>query len=215
LDEVVIVDAVTGKEVQKFVIGEKNIFSEERDNIRFRRALIKLELDQYDFLNSAKFSPDGKTLLTASNYAVQIWDVTTGKVVKTFTISIESIENEYLEKLQELFDKTSDNSFKLKNDPDLDGEHEISILSRPLGVLKVDFALFSPDGKTVITGDGTGVVRIWDVETGKELKKFGGGYCTEDSISFSPDSKTVVIAVDEEVYICNLNMIRQHLEQKE
>jgi WD40 repeat protein len=189
--DVVIVDVATGKELQKFEFDKKNV------------------------ITFAAFSPDGKTVIIAcSSHEVMIADAATGKVVKTFTISIESIESEDIEKLQELFDKTSDNSFKLNDDLDLEG-HEILVLSRPLGVLKVDFALFSPDGKTVITGDGAGVVRIWDVETGKELKKFDGGYCTEDSISFSPDSKTVVIAVDEEVYICNLNMIRQHLEQKE
>src|SRR5215472_7660122 len=32
--------------------------------------------------------------------------------------------------------------------------------------------VFSPDGKTFVTGDGYGLVRLWDVTTGKELRRY-------------------------------------------
>lgn len=37
----------------------------------------------------------------------------------------------------------------------------------------VTAGVFSPDGKWAFTGDVDGVVRLWDVETGKEIRRYG------------------------------------------
>jgi WD40 repeat protein len=67
----------------------------------------------------------------------------------------------------------------------------------------VNSAVFSPDGKKVVTagpsGDGrrdNGTVRIWDVETGKEIRELEGYEGTCHTAVFSPDGKKVVATTD-------------------
>jgi WD40 repeat protein len=55
---------------------------------------------------------------------------------------------------------------------------------------------FSPDGKQVVAGDGTGVIQLWEAESGKRLTKIENGSQPYRSISFfvSPDWKKLYAA---------------------
>jgi WD40 repeat protein len=73
---------------------------------------------------------------------------------------------------------------------------EIYRLNGHTAGVHVDSVAFSPDGRTLASGgpDGRvlasredGVVRLWDVETGQEIKQFAGVAAT-----FSPDGKILV-----------------------
>jgi WD40 repeat protein len=57
------------------------------------------------------------------------------------------------------------------------------------------FAAFSPDGKTLLTGSDHGPVRLWDVATGKELRKMEGSEGGVMALAVAPDFKSVA-AVD-------------------
>ena len=54
-------------------------------------------------------------------------------------------------------------------------------------------AAFSPDGKYVLSGGADAVVRLWNLETGREMKQFQGhksGYAGGiSSVAFSPDGR--------------------------
>ncbi|WP_293208259.1 NACHT domain-containing protein [Microcoleus sp. PH2017_01_SCD_O_A] len=50
---------------------------------------------------------------------------------------------------------------------------------------------FSPDGKLLATGGTDGVVRCWDVASGKELLTCKGHSNWVSSVAFSPDNKTL------------------------
>ncbi len=51
---------------------------------------------------------------------------------------------------------------------------------------------FSPNGETVITGLNDAIVRLWDVETGKQLHILQGHTGGIYSVAYSPDGKTVI-----------------------
>ncbi|HEX5708176.1 MAG TPA: hypothetical protein VFX96_12815, partial [Pyrinomonadaceae bacterium] len=52
-------------------------------------------------------------------------------------------------------------------------------------------AAFSADGRLAVTVDGTQVVRLWEVETGKELRRFEGHLGLVMSVAFSADGRLV------------------------
>ncbi len=56
---------------------------------------------------------------------------------------------------------------------------------------------FSPDGKTLVSGSWDGTIKLWNVETGKEIRTLKGhdGYVL--SVNFSPDGKTLVSGSDD------------------
>ncbi|MCU1267893.1 MAG: hypothetical protein JWM21_4211 [Acidobacteria bacterium] len=54
----------------------------------------------------------------------------------------------------------------------------------------VSSVMFSPDGKTLVSGGQDDRVVLWDVATGKELRAFSHNQIVE-SVCFSPDGKTV------------------------
>ena len=56
------------------------------------------------------------------------------------------------------------------------------------------YALFSPDAKKVITSGLDGTVRLWDVETGWELRKLEEHTGKTISVALSPDGKRIVTA---------------------
>ena len=90
---------------------------------------------------------------------------------------------------------------------DIESGKELHILTGHRGhSAGINAVAFSPDGKIIVTGgsdtnwgpprdpDGIGNIRIWDVETGTEIRKlegYQGGVC---SVAFSEDGKKVVAA---------------------
>ena len=51
---------------------------------------------------------------------------------------------------------------------------------------------FSPDGLTVVSGSSDEKIKLWNVETGQEIKTLVGHVNDVTSVVFSPDGKTVV-----------------------
>ncbi|HLY29117.1 MAG TPA: protein kinase, partial [Aggregatilineales bacterium] len=56
----------------------------------------------------------------------------------------------------------------------------------------VNDVAFSPDGKTLLTGSIDKTARLWDVQTGKEIRQFVGPDAEVWSVAFSPDGKTIL-----------------------
>jgi len=121
-------------------------------------------------IHSAVFSPDGKKIVTVSgDHTARIWDAGTGKELRVFG----EPPNE-----------------KRLSHPDA-----------------INSAVFSRDGKKIVTGCGAfimgdplrgpwgtepGSAKIWDVESGRELRKMEGHTRKVEFAAFSPDEKKIV-----------------------
>ena len=55
----------------------------------------------------------------------------------------------------------------------------------------VDAAAFSPDGRRIVTGGLDQTLRLWDAETGEQLKIFEGHTDAVECVAFSPDGKHI------------------------
>jgi len=55
----------------------------------------------------------------------------------------------------------------------------------------VNSVSFSPDGKYIASGKDEDTVKLWEVESGKEIRTFTGHTSSVTSVSFSPDGKYI------------------------
>lgn len=135
---------------------------------------------------------------------LQIWDITSGSIYKTFgrfkgfkgnefnSISFSADGRYFL-----ATDWTSIYIFDAKT-WNLVKTFTPEGYSPPVIVPYKSFvAAFSPNGKYVLSGGPDAIVRLWDIETGREIKQFHGhkaGFLHGgiSSIEFSPDGKYAI-----------------------
>ena len=69
---------------------------------------------------------------------------------------------------------------------------------------KLKAVAFSPDGKQLVTGGLDHSARLWDVETGRELRCFHGHTDSLTAVAFSPDGKQIITgSTDNSVRVWN------------
>ncbi|HXG13449.1 MAG TPA: protein kinase [Gemmataceae bacterium] len=128
---------------------------------------------------AAALAADGSRALTRTGRTLRLWDVETGKVVKSF-------------------ESPNQTDFCLALSPDgkraLDGITlwdltTFQVVRQLEGhTAQVSRVAFSPDGRFALTASALdGTLRLWEVETGVELQVMRGH--TPSSIAFSPDGR--------------------------
>lgn len=134
-----------------------------------------------DYINSVAFSPDGKTLATASvDRSVKLWDVATSKETRTLAGHTEVVDQVVFSLDGKMLASASwDHTVRLWN-PDT-GSLLRNLSGHSLAVLSI---AFSPDSKRIAGGSSDHTVTIWDAQTGKLLKTLEN---VENPIAFSPD----------------------------
>ena len=71
--------------------------------------------------------------------------------------------------------------------------HDLSFPQRAQSIFSV---AFSPDGKTLATGDNDGTAELWNLATGHQIHSLTTGSNSVNSVAFSPDGKTLATGDD-------------------
>ncbi len=140
------------------------------------------------WVSCAVFSPDGKTIATASqDKTARLWDVATGQpigaimrhddqVVRvTFSPDGRLIATASVDKTVRFWDARS-------------GQPSGPVVQHAAAVYSV---AFHPKGRMVATGCSDGGVRLWDSGTGRQIGSPMGGIAPVFLVVFSPDGKTI------------------------
>ncbi|MDZ7960667.1 MAG: WD40 repeat domain-containing protein [Aulosira sp. DedQUE10] len=134
------------------------------------------------------FSPDGQTFFarSGSGKASQLWNVSTGKVLRSF--DAKSLINDVAISPdgKTLATGIRDNAIKLWN---VNTGKLIHTLTGHTG--EVRCVAFSSDGKTLASGSQDGTIKLWNVSTSKLMSTFTAQKEKVWSVAFSPNGKTL------------------------
>lgn len=140
------------------------------------------------------FSPDGRYVVAAGSLdygddALKLWDVFTGRLLKTFDIGHFPVTVSYTPDGKYILSGSSRGTMTLW---DVQTGKEVRTFTGHSD--RVRTITISPDGKYALSGSWDGTMKLWDLATGKGLQTFRGHTNWVESVAFSPDGRYAVSA---------------------
>jgi WD40 repeat protein/DNA-binding SARP family transcriptional activator len=141
------------------------------------------------------FSPDGSLLVrtcqTEEGHIVQLWDVASGQLLRTFKGHTQYVTTAFFSPSgHQLLTASFDNTVRIW---DVATGEEISRLAGHTGW--VNYAIYSTDGSKIASAGYDGQVIVWDTATQVPLFKLptrGGAW----GVTFSPDSSRLALTTE-------------------
>lgn len=141
-------------------------------------------------VSSVSFSPDGKTIVSASNDKTAIIWGRDGTKLRTLTGHTDIVRSVSFSPDGEMIATASfDRTVKLWRTSD--GGLIRTLNGHAAGILSLSW---SANGETIATGSADRTAKIWQVSNGYLLRTFNGSKDFVNSVSFSPDGEILAIA---------------------
>ncbi len=152
------------------------------------RPFYAVSVSHMESVRSAVFSPDGKSILTASDdKTAKLWDLS-GECLVTLSGHSEYVYSAvFSPDGKSILTASSDKTAKLW---DLSGKCSVTFSGHSSSV---NSAVFSPDGKYILTASSDNTAKLWDL-SGKCIVTLSGHSLTVNSAVFSPDGKSILTA---------------------
>ncbi len=156
---------------------------------RPHHARLKAVLSHESRVNTAAFSPDGKTILTGGDdHTARLWDAATGRPIG------KPIRHDG-EVLSVAFGP--EGKTILTGSQDRTARHWDAVTGQPVGSpfphgAEVMAVAYSPDGRTILTGSLDNSARLWDVAASKPICRIMRHDAAVFSVAFSPDGKSIL-----------------------
>lgn len=149
-----------------------------------------------DAPNRIAISSDGRHFATARHDTVRLWDSRTAKILATVEVPVQTAHLSFSNDPSTVTIVGRDGSVRewLWREGRLEakstGTKQSDVLPRFAGGSTA--TVMSADGSRVATGGEDGSVRLWDANTGAELRLLAGHTTPVKSVSFSPDGTRLV-----------------------
>lgn len=149
---------------------------------------------------SVTFSPDGKTL-AAGDFAVRLWDVATGRQTRQLRAPPDGFTQVAFSPGGEILAVGGGSGADLLRSGII-GTGVVDLWNlatgRPIARLTarsgpVNTIGFSPDGKTLATGDRDGTVRLWNLASHRQIGEPITAPGSVHAVAFSPDGSTLAV----------------------
>lgn len=136
------------------------------------------------------FSRNSQTLLTRTWEATVLWDVTTGKKIREWKHPVGGGSSVFLSNDTRVLVGSSLGSVGQCSLCDIKSGEVIRTFTA--GTERFEHIVPSDTGKTLVTSDHSGTLRVWDIETGREWFPVSGHAGVVRAVTWLPDGSAVV-----------------------